>query len=145
MDPASRALALAQERTRRDHPRLAAQMGTPAEASGLLRNWLARNAHPRAAEAYVAKHSDGRRSSNSGRGPDGEPMAALHRDRWDYGTLAHEAAHLLHDQETGRQANGPEPPGGIHGPGFLAHYARLLGGISKGAGADLLTAMKDAA
>lgn len=139
MDPGSRALALAQEETRLYNPKLTGPLGTPQEAGSLLQNWLARGNHPRADEAYVARHSDPhRQTSNAGRGPDGEPMVALHQDRWDYGTLAHEAAHLLDDQATGRQVNGPPPPGGIHGPSFLAHYARLLGGIAKGAGDDLL-------
>jgi len=142
MDPDERALHLAQKRVRAWHPKLTMPLpGDHERASQTMRWWLAGAGHPDAARAYAVRHYQrSRRSSNTGRGPDGEPMALLHRERWDYGTLAHETAHLVRDHEAGRQAGGLPPPDGTHGPAFAGHYARLLDTISRGAGDDLLAA-----
>lgn len=138
MDPHTRASALAQDHVRDWHPRLTASPGDGANADHVLRHWLGAAGHPGADDAYVVKHSDpARPSSHTGRGPDGEPAVILHHQRYDYGTMAHETAHLIVDHETGRPVNGPPAePEGVHGPRWAAHYTRLLNGISKGAGDD---------
>ena len=138
MDPDTRALSLAQESVRFDHPKLAMQL--PKSQRGGQRNASPLAGGRRASPGRSGVRHDAPRpfrgSSNTGRGPDGEPVVALHSQRWDYGTLAHEAAHLIRDHETGRAVNEPAP-GGLHGSEFVAHYARMVGGISKGAGEDL--------
>src|SRR5258708_15702112 len=104
MDPDERALSLAQESVRFDHPNLDMRLPeTHTEASETLRYWLHGAGHPRADEAHVTMHRDpSRTSSNTGRGPDGESAVGLHPQRCVYGTLTHETAHRIPDQEIGR-------------------------------------------
>ena len=87
MDPDERALSLAQESVRFDHPKLSMRLPeSHTEASETLRYRLHGAGHPRADEAYVTMHRDpSRTSSNTGRGPDGEPVVGLHRSA---GTMA---------------------------------------------------------
>lgn len=141
MDPHSRASAQAQEHVRYWHPRLTMSLGDhPSGRTNLtMAGWLRDAGHPRAEESYVARHPRPELGhSNSGRGPDGEPMVVLHPERWDYGTMAHETAHLIHDFETGRLINGPQPEHGPHNDRWAGHYARLMNKISPEAGDDYL-------
>lgn len=148
MNPHDRAQALAQEHTRFEHPRLGLSLGEYPQGrtrvNPTLIRWLQEGGHPRADEAYIARHSHPERgTSNSGRGPDGEPVVALHPERWDYGTLAHEAAHLLRDHETGRQPNDPPAsPEGVHDDAWAGHYARMLNDLERGAGDTYLEARR---
>jgi 2'-5' RNA ligase len=140
MDPQARATAVAQENMRQLHPLTARPLEQKSgQSSPALTKWLAEAGHPGADEAYVAAHpAPGSMQSNTGRGPDGEPMVALHPDRWDYGTLAHEAAHLITDHQTGRKFGDPANPEGAHGDQWASNYAGLLDRLSRGAGRDFL-------
>lgn len=61
---------------------------------------------------------------------DGQPGVALHPNRWDYGTLAHEVAHHLHENELGYKPRDDET---AHGPDFVRHYQNVLKDFGKGA------------
>jgi len=139
-DPASRASSLAQEHVRLFHPRLMYPVDfRNGQNEPTLTRWLSVGGHPRAGDAYIARHpSPDHGVSCTGRGPDGEPAVILHPDRCDYGTLAHEAAHLIADHETGRQPGGEHGPSGAHDDRWAGHYARLLNDLSPEAGDDFL-------
>lgn len=132
-DPGQQPLYSAQSAARGLHPELARPLQDAHEATGTLRSWLREAGHPDADRAYVVRREDSP-TSNTGRGPAGEPVVGLHPGRFDLGTLAHEAAHHIRDLEAGRQAGDPQPPGGAHGHEYVRHYARLIGGR---AGRDL--------
>jgi hypothetical protein len=104
------------------------------EAGQSLQSMLRRGGHPRADEAFVVRHRDPRRgSSNVTYDPDDRdiPGVALHPSRWDYGTLAHEAAHILHHHEIGRKPNEATPDEVMHGPDFVQHFKTTLAGVHK--------------
>lgn len=144
MDPRTRATALAQEQMRSYHPKTTLPLHERSgQSSHVLTSWLKEHGHPGAEDAYVAEHRNpGEMQSNTGRGPDGEPAVVLHPDRWDYGTLAHEAAHLITDHQTGRQFGEPHGPEGAHGPQWAKNYANLLNRVSKGAGGHFMSLYK---
>jgi 8-oxo-dGTP diphosphatase len=137
MEPHAQA---AQDHVRLYHPGLVTRLNVKNnQGSIVLSKWLGDAGHPRAAEAYVTRHPDpDAHHSAIGRGLDGAPIVALHPDRWDYGTLAHEAAHLITDHQTGRLFGHPHGPDGAHGDQWAGNYAGLLNRISKGAGDDFL-------
>lgn len=140
MDPNTRASALAQEHVREWHPKLTMPLYEKSgQGNHAMRTWLADAGVPKAGESYVAMHRyPDNLHSCTGRGPDGEPCVILHPDRYDYGTMAHETAHLITDHQAGRRIGEPHGPEGAHGPGWAGNYARLLNGISREAGDDFL-------
>ena len=140
MDPGSRASAKAQERIRLMHPRTTMPLGIKnRQSSVVLSKWLAQAGVPRAGEAYVTVHHNPAEGiSCTGRGPDGEPVVVLHPDRFDYGTLGHEAAHIAADHETGRPHGGAHGEHGPHDDRWAGHYASFLNGISPEAGDEFL-------
>ncbi|MCW2929913.1 MAG: hydrolase [Actinomycetia bacterium] len=140
MDANQRATTLAQVDVRREHPATQRMLQEKnGQRNHSMATWLAEAGVPRADESYVAMHQfPGRRTSNTGRGPDGEPCVILHPDRWDYGTMAHETAHIIADHETGRPFAGEHGPDGAHDDRWAGHYARLLNRLSRDAGADFL-------
>jgi 2'-5' RNA ligase len=141
MDPRTRATALAQEQVRFHHPRLTMPLDVKnGQSSEVLSSWLREHGHPGADEAYVAAHPNpGDMHSNTGRGPGGAPVAVLHPERWDYGTLAHEAAHMITDHQTGRRFGEPHGPEGAHGSQWAKNYATLLSRISKPAAGHFIS------
>lgn len=101
------------------------------EASHSLRRMLNHAGHPRADEAFVVKHTRPEMMSSNvvwDREDPGVQGAALrHPDHWDYGTLAHEAAHIMVNHETGRMPGTPLSDEDNHGPTFAKHFRNLLG------------------
>lgn len=140
MDPATRASALAQEHVRLMHPKTTLPLHEKnGQNNHSMTQWLKEAGVPRAEDSYVAMHQfPDRNQSNSGRGPDGEPCVILHPDKWDYGTMGHETAHLITDHQTGRGPGQPHGPEGVHGDQWAVNYAHLLNKISKDAGSDFL-------
>jgi 8-oxo-dGTP diphosphatase len=143
----------AQERTRDGHPELAGAIddSDPYEViprdsdagTALLRRILG-PAHPGAWAMRHPQPGGGRTSQVAVR--DGVPGVVIHPERWDKGTLAHEAAHLAHIAAEGsspEQANS-WPEDVKHGPEFARHYATALDAVSPGAGADFLRHHGDA-
>lgn len=99
--------------------------------SHALRQILRANGHADADNAFVMTHPhpEWRRSSvvsAPDQFGDYHPGVALHPDRNDYGTLAHEAGHLLHHDAAGIDAHGEHGDELKHGPDFLHHYQRAL-------------------
>lgn len=141
MDPRTRATALAQEQVRMYHPLLSRPLeARNGQNSPVISSWLREAGHPGAEDAYVAAHPNpGNMQSNTGRGPDGEPVVVLHPDRWDYGTAAHEVAHLITDHQTGRAFGEPHGPEGAHSPQWARNYAGLLNRISPGAAGHFMS------
>lgn len=140
MDGNTRASALAQEHVRTWHPRVTLPLHEKSgQGNHSMRKWLADAGVPGAEDSFVAMHQfPDRRHSCTGRGPDGEPCVILHPDRWDYGTLAHETAHLIRDNQAGRQAGEPHGPDGAHDDEWASTYAGLLDKISPDAGGEFL-------
>jgi len=143
--PHQGAIAIAQRRTRFDHPNMTTQIPEPSggakifsEAGGkTLEHMLVHGGYPphEAEGAFVARHQDpSRRTSNAAF--DGyTPGAALHPEKFDYGTLAHEAAHHLVMQQNAQAPNDSSlGDRDIHVHQFAGNYAKVLEVVSRGAG-----------
>jgi hypothetical protein len=140
MDPGTRASALAQEQVNYSHPKTTFPLETRSgQSNATMVRWLKDAGVPRAEESYVGSAPAHKGASFSGRGPDGEPAVVLHPERWHYGTMAHETAHLIHDHETGRKIGDPAPEGGAHNDRWAGHYARMLTDLEPEAGAEFLS------
>jgi 8-oxo-dGTP diphosphatase len=155
----------AQEEFREDHPELTEPLDDHAdsgsffhgreseEGTRLLRSVLRAAGHPEADRAWVTPHAHPERrvSQIVVDAGTGAPGVALHPDRYNRQTLAHEAAHLVHAHQGGvdwrslaqGRAGGEEVDTGIpdhvmHGPEFARHYADALDRMSPGSGADFM-------
>jgi hypothetical protein len=84
--------------------------------------------------AFVARHPDPSRGVSSPSWLNGKPGVALHPGRWDYGTVAHEAAHHMKKWENAEAVNEDTGDEGTHGQQWAGHYARALNRLSKSAG-----------
>jgi hypothetical protein len=74
----------------------------------------------------------------------GQLGVALHPRRWDVGTVAHEAAHILHIHHAGWNPRTAQRDERRHGPDFARHYAAALDVAFPGAGASFLRHYEDA-
>jgi hypothetical protein len=148
-NPRKAAIHLAQARTLFDHPKLGMQLPEPnrwsresRDAGVSLEHMLVHGGYPagKAAGAFVSQHRDpASGTSSTAHDSEGHVGAALHPARWDYGTLAHESAHLntMHDNDW-RPNDRSLGDGQVHGGQFARHHARALGTISQDAGDDFL-------
>jgi hypothetical protein len=152
--PHGAAIQIAQQRTAFDHPNMHTQLPRPesegsyifSETGGKVLSHMLQAGGYRgdASNAFVATHRNPEsNTSNPAMDRRGNPGVVLHPDRWDYGTLAHEAAHHV--------ANGPErfndpsmTDEEIHGPAFAQAYSRTLGVVSRGADEDFARHHADA-
>lgn len=135
-EPHQAAVHLAQAKTREDVPGMVVQL--PAanwtrqapEASFSLQHMLRRAGYPDelAASAWCAQREESATSSAVGFDPDERTYGVcLHPLRWDYGTMAHEAAHLLANHEHGwNGALRGHSDAEIHGPQFADRYERVI-------------------
>lgn len=156
--PHQAAISMAQRRTRWDHPKLGMELPRPDphavftheshDAGRSLEHMLIRGGIPEdtARGAFVAMHRDPMAgTSNMAHDTSGHLGAVLHPERWDYGTLAHEAAHHLVTYHNAWPFNdSSHTDADIHGPQFARAYAQTLGMVSKGAGEDFLRHHGDA-
>jgi hypothetical protein len=128
LPPHARAVSEAQEAVRLEHPKFT--MGLPEaaeERDGALRRVLKQHGHPGHEDAFVAVHGGQRQISSIAMDPaSGAVGASLHPSRADYGTMLHEAAHLLADHQSGRAFREQRPDEHVHGHGFIQHYAKVL-------------------
>lgn len=143
-------IAIAQRRTRWDHPKMGMQLPEASQwsresrdAGKTLEHMLVQGGYPpeKAAGAFVVMHRDPHAgTSNTAADSAGHPGAALHPARWDYGTLAHEAAHHLtiHQNNLRPFDRDSNSDADTHGPDFARNYARTLDMVSDGAGDDFL-------
>jgi GNAT superfamily N-acetyltransferase/mRNA-degrading endonuclease RelE of RelBE toxin-antitoxin system len=126
MEPHQRAVHLAQETVRLHHPNLTMPV-TEESGTEHLRGLLGEHGFPRADEAFVHIHPGVRGfSSTAMDNSTGAMGVSLHPSRADYGTLTHEAAHLLHDHVTGRRFREDSSDESVHGIGYVQQYAKLL-------------------
>lgn len=113
--------------------------------SHVLRKMLSANGYPDAENSFVMDHPHPElQQSQVVMAPDQyddyHAGVALHPERNDYGTLAHEAGHILHHHAEGIDTMGV----GVHedelkhGPDFVHHYANALRTVHPEA-ADFLT------
>jgi 2'-5' RNA ligase/ADP-ribose pyrophosphatase YjhB (NUDIX family) len=119
--------------------------------SAALQEILRAAGHPKAETAWVAPHPDPKNVSQVAVDDKGNLGAVLLLSRWDLGTVAHEAAHLVHAHQTGidlaamarGEHEGSEIGTGVpdhvmHGPEFSRHLANALDVLSPGAGDGFL-------
>lgn len=132
--PHAAAVSQAQEKARFEAPNMSMALGSREDATESMRHMMRQGGHPQAEDSYVMKHRNPEWGQSQAFVSEGEPCVALHQDRWDYGTLAHEVAHHLRDHEAGgKPANDEE----AHGPDFIRHYQRVLGEFGHGAAETL--------
>jgi hypothetical protein len=112
--PHAAAVNIAQEDTRLDHPAMTVPLPEPRwtgfsdDADHSLRHMLRRAGYPGhlAASAWVHRKPDTATASSTAWDPgDGTVGVGLHPHRWDYGTMAHEAAHLITNHQKGIPPN----------------------------------------
>lgn len=114
------------------HPVWHQDLGSEEDATRSFQHLLRRGGHPEADDAEAFKHPiPGWHQSQLGRGDVGQLTAVIHPDRWNYGTLAHETAHALHQLHTGEKPASLEH---AHDDGFMEHYRNVGNMISPGAG-----------
>lgn len=132
LEPHQRAVAEAQQDTRNEHPFMQYQFKNGTEATEALQHILKRHGHPQWEDSYATIHDGSRSSSNTGISREtGAPVVSLHPQRADYGTLAHEAAHILNDRDKGRKFGEDWGDTHTHGIGFMNQYASVLNSLSK--------------
>lgn len=113
------------------HPVWNQPLGSEHDATESFRHLLRRGGHPEADDAEAFQHpSPGWHQSQLGRGDVGQLTAAIHPDRWNYGTLAHETAHALHQHASGRSTSREH----AHDDDFMEHYRNVGNMVSPGAG-----------
>lgn len=121
-----RAISLAQEQVRIEHPSLTRTV-TEDEGESFLRGVLKEHGHPGHEDAFCHIHPGVKSFSCTGLDKStGAVGVLLHPSKADYGTIAHEAAHLLHDHQTGRIPGESKDDHEVHGPAFANHYAHIL-------------------
>lgn len=128
--PHAAAVSHAQEQASRQAPTMHMDLGSTDNATGAMRHMMSQGGHPKADDSFVMKHSNPNWGKSQAFHSEGEPGVALHPDRWDYGTLAHEVAHHLHEHELGHHPTSDEE---AHGPDFVRHYQHALNGFGRGA------------
>lgn len=128
--PHGAAVSQAQEHVRRHHPTMEMELGSVEDATSSMQSMLRRNGHPAHDEGFVMRHPQDSWRQSQAFTSDGQPGVALHPNRWDYGTLAHEVAHHLHEHELGYKPRDDET---AHGPDFVRHYQNVLKDFGKGA------------
>jgi 8-oxo-dGTP diphosphatase len=139
-EPWHAASKLAQQQVRFDHPNLG--MRFPDQHSGgdeMVGRILGHAGYQGdASGAFVARHPNPEARTSNPSWLRGAPGVALHPERWDYGTVAHECAHHAVMYDHAAAPNEYQPDEQIHGPEWAGHYASALNRISKGAGDDFL-------
>jgi GNAT superfamily N-acetyltransferase len=129
--PHGAAVGQAQEHARDHIPTMNVDLGSTEDATGAMKHMMNRGGHPKADDSFVMKHSNPEWGQSQAFHSEGEPGVAIHPDRWDYGTLAHEVAHHLHEHELGYHPKSDEE---AHGPDFARHYQNVLGSFGRDAG-----------
>lgn len=123
--PNDLAVMYSQQRARKEHPELAGELpGEEEEASEELKDMLHELGHPQAEGAFVVRHRNpaGGASHTVFDSTTGAPGVALHPERWDRGTLAHEAGHIMHAYDEGRGLDEPVDAEHRHNADFMQHY-----------------------
>ena len=143
--PHAAAVGQAQEHMRLHEPIFSQQIPDEPSATRTIQHLLSKAGHPSAEDAWVSYHPHPEKgTSNTFHTQYGEVGAVLHPDRFDYGTLAHETAHLTHQHELGVQSGQGLSDEELHGRGFMAHYRRHADVLRPGAGGELHGAYEDA-
>lgn len=132
---------LAQREVRLSHPKTTMEFPHGDEGDRMVGHLLRYAGYPehRLGGAFAVPHRHPERgNSNPAWDADGFPGVALHPDRWDYGTAAHEASHHVVLYNNGRGPNTPQTDEQVHGREWAGHYAMALNKISRNAGDDFL-------
>lgn len=150
--PHQAAVRLAQDETREAHPELIEYAGDQdpegfsEQAGATLRRMLEAGGYPpgKAERSFVMRHPEPDRNSSSVVMMGTRTGVALHPLRWDHGTLAHEAAHIIANHHAGIDSRGIQGDEIRHGPHFARAYAGTLNTLSPGAGDDFARHHQDA-
>jgi 8-oxo-dGTP diphosphatase len=139
-EPWHAAVRLAQHQVRFDHPKLGMQFPDQHSGGDEMVGRILGHAGYRGdvSGAFVARHPHPEMRTSNPSWLRGAPGVALHPERWDYGTVAHEAAHHAVMYDHAAAPNEYQPDEQVHGPEWAGHYASALSRISKGAGDDFL-------
>jgi rifampin ADP-ribosylating transferase len=136
--PHAAAVGQAQEHMRMSNPTWGMQMPDEKSATSTARFMLNKAGHPAADTADVFYHPHPQKGiSNTFHTTEGDVGAMLHPDRFDYGTMAHELAHLTHQHELGVNSGQGLSDEDLHGPRFMWHYRNMGNLVARGAGDEL--------
>jgi GNAT superfamily N-acetyltransferase/2'-5' RNA ligase len=140
-EPWHAAAHLAQQEVRMSHPKATMEFPRGDEGDHMVSHLLRYEGYAgsRIEGAWAAPHPHPERgTSNPSWDADGFPGVVLHPERYDYGTVAHEAAHHVVLHNNGRGPNTPQTDEQVHGPEWAQAYALGLNRISRNAGDDFL-------
>jgi len=138
-EPWHAAAKLAQDQVRLDHPKLVMDFPRGDEGDRMVGRLLRHTGYQGdVSGAFAARHPNPGAMTSNPSWLRGQPGVALHPDRWDYGTVAHECAHHAVMEAHGVGPNEEQPDEQVHGPEWAGHYAQGLNRISKGTGDDFL-------
>jgi hypothetical protein len=138
-DPWHASAQLAQAEVRHSHPKLGMPLPRGEEGDAMVGHLLRYAGYQGPTEgAFAARHPDPSKMTSNPSWLNGKPGVALHPDRWDYGTAAHEAAHhvVLYNHAIAR--NEPQTDEQVHGPEWAHAYGQALNKISRHAGDDFV-------
>lgn len=138
-DPWHASAKLAQAEVRHSHPKLRMPLPRGEEGDAMVGHLLRYAGYQGPTEgAFAARHPDPSKMTSNPSWLNGKPGVALHPDRWDYGTAAHEAAHhvVMYNHAVAR--NEPQTDEQVHGPEWARAYGQALNKISKHAGDDFV-------
>lgn len=118
----------AQQLARKEQPEISQPLPySEKKASQRLQDVLRAHGHPQADTAFVMQQEHGRRQSQVVfDGDTGDVGVALHKDRYDYGTLAHEAGHIIDAHRNGKDLLESLSDAETHGESFRAAYHDAL-------------------
>jgi 8-oxo-dGTP diphosphatase len=139
-EPWHAAAKLAQAQVRLDHPKLGMPFPRSHEGGDEMVGHILKHVGYQGDTdgAFVSRHPDPSRRTSNPAWLGGKPGVTLHPDRWDYGTVTHEAAHHAVMYDHAVRPNDEEPDEQVHGPEWAGHYAQGLNRLSRGAGDDFL-------
>jgi 2'-5' RNA ligase len=138
-EPWHAASRLAQREVRQAHPKLGMPFPHGEEGDQMVGHMLRHVGYQGPTDgAFAARHPDPSKMASNPAWLNGKPGVALHPERWDYGTVAHEAAHHAVMYDHAIAPNTPQTDEQVHGPEWAGHYAQGLNKLSKHADDDFL-------
>jgi GNAT superfamily N-acetyltransferase len=138
-DPWHASTKLAQQEVRSSHPKLTMDFPHGEEGDEMVGHLLRHAGYEGPTEgSFAARHPRPEQMTSNPSWLNGKPGVALHPEKWDYGTAAHECAHHVLMYRHAIAPNTQQTDEQVHGPEWAHAYGQVLNRISKHAGDDFV-------